>query len=313
MLRNQDVDVKSFNISSMQIQKTIASTNNSIVLLAKWQDTPLIIKKIFKANKRAAKQEYAVLNKLDSPYVVKLFGDLQKDSRFYYITMEYISGLNLYDFLRQATSPKFEDKYQIFNDIIYGVDYIHAKHIIHRDLKTQNILIDHAGHAKIIDFGFSLEVPSNTYQQNTICGTPLYMAPELFASMSESQIYDAHSVISNAIDIWALGLILLEIYTEKNPFYYVTKPSELKYAIKNANENDLIPSDCPTYFANLIFLCLKKDPKKRASAETIRYALEHPKVLLEQEPAEVTYTFRLFKPESKKIPTTKHTSGVVRP
>ena len=89
-----------------------------------------------------------------------------------------------------------------------GVQYLHSKKIVHRDLKLENIMINENLNVKIIDFGFSLFTLKNR-KLSLHCGTPSYMAPELVAK---------EDYLGQPVDIWALGILLFKMLTGAYPF-----------------------------------------------------------------------------------------------
>lgn len=96
--------------------------------------------------------------------------------------------------------------------ITLAIMVMHAKNILHRDIKTQNIFICSNGTLKLGDFGISRELESNDAKAGTSCGTPLFMPPEVCTGKP----YD------HKADVWAVGVILYELITLKNPFDAVT-------------------------------------------------------------------------------------------
>jgi len=113
-------------------------------------------------------------------------------------------------------------KKMLTHDIISGLMYLHSLPLIHRDLKPANILLTNEYRAKISDFG-TAKVITNSMQSsvNMLVGTPYYMAPEIIQQYK-------YSVAS---DLYALGIIIYEIFEQKQPFYYVPE--------FNANTKDL--------------------------------------------------------------------------
>merc|ERR1719437_192224 len=90
--------------------------------------------------------------------------------------------------------------------ILEGLSYLHGKKICYRDLKPENVLLDDEGYCVLIDLGFAKVVTSKTY---TLCGTPLYIAPEVILQRGHNK---------NA-DIWSLGVLIYELVVGKTPFY----------------------------------------------------------------------------------------------
>lgn len=122
--------------------------------------------------------EKKILDDIHMPFLVNLIGSF-KDSINLYFVMEYISGGELFSFLRR--SQKFSNNVAKFYaaEVVLAFEYLHAKDIIYRDLKPENLLLTVEGHLKITDFGFAKYVPDQTW---TLCGTPDYLAPEIIQS-----------------------------------------------------------------------------------------------------------------------------------
>lgn len=85
---------------------------------------------------------------------------------------------------------------------------MHAKNIVHRDLKLENILVDERGYLTIIDFGISKRLDNKELNTETVCGTPLNMAPELLEGYKYNK----------SVDLWSIGIIIYEMLIGKNPF-----------------------------------------------------------------------------------------------
>lgn len=118
-----------------------------------------------------------------------------------YLVMEYCSGGNLDDLIESKKNIAIDEALNISLEVCEVFEFIHNKNIIHRDIKPNNILIDYNGKIKVSDFGIA----------NTHGGTTLYLAPE---------VYSAEYISSKdpRIDIYALGITLLEMLTGQNPF-----------------------------------------------------------------------------------------------
>lgn len=126
-----------------------------------------------------------------------------------FIVMEYIKGTTLKDFLRERKSITPEEAVHIMIQICQGVDQAHHQGVIHRDLKSQNIMIDDELNVKIADFGIALSSnEAEMTQTNTIMGSVHYLAPELARG----------NVATPASDIYSLGILLYELLTGTVPF-----------------------------------------------------------------------------------------------
>ena len=102
------------------------------------------------------------------------------------------------------------DKQAMFyaGEIILALEYLHSRNIVHRDLKPENILLDGEGHIRLTDFGLARKLEGDDALLQSICGTDLYMAPEMLAGKAYGK----------AVDFWALGCVLYEMQTGDPPF-----------------------------------------------------------------------------------------------
>ena len=135
-----------------------------------------------------------------------------------FLTMEFLEGITLAEKLRQAGPMSWREAKAIATDLCVGLSTIHAAGIIHRDLKSRNIMLaDRNGsqRAVLMDFGLARElVPPSTAKESgltvpgAVLGTPEYMAPEQFEGKA----------VTPATDIYAMGVLLYELVTGKHPF-----------------------------------------------------------------------------------------------
>lgn len=151
----------------------------------------------------------------------------------------------------------------ILREILKGLQLIHSNFRVHRDIKSDNILISINGDIKIADFGFSAQLTLEEDKRLTIVGTPCWMAPELFSDTG----------YGCKVDIWSLGIIALELANGEPPRF-----NEETYKIM-AMISALPPPqlDRPEkwspYFSDFLTKCLDKDEKLRWSAQQL---LKHP-------------------------------------
>lgn len=185
----------------------------------------------------------------------------------YFITMEYVPGETLKDYIMKKGQLPEEEAADFGRQICRGLMEAHSAGVVHRDLKPQNIIIGRKGQAKIMDFGIarSVEAPGIT-QAGSIVGTPQYMSPEQAEGKEAGR----------GSDIYSLGVILYEMVTGRAPF---TGNSAVSIALKHKTE---IPDSPRTInpsisesFTSVILKCLEKAPEKRyASAGELLSALE---------------------------------------
>ncbi|KAM7067699.1 serine/threonine-protein kinase ULK2 isoform 3-T3 [Molossus nigricans] len=194
-----------------------------------------------------------------------------------FLVMEYCNGGDLADYL-QAKGTLSEDTIRVFlHQIAAAMRILHGKGIIHRDLKPQNILLSYANRKKssvggirikIADFGFARYLHSNMMAA-TLCGSPMYMAPEVIMS----QHYDAKA------DLWSIGTVIYQCLVGKPPFQ-ANSPQDLRmFYEKHRSLMPSIPRETSPYLANLLLGLLQKNQKDRMDFEAF---FNHP--FLEQVP-----------------------------
>lgn len=188
-----------------------------------------------------------------------------------YIMMEYCCGGSVKDVMRQlGRTMKPNQIAVILKDILNGLDYLHSKNRIHRDVKAANILLNAEGVAKLADFGVSekksteLETSNSadSTRKSSIIGTPLWLPPEV---LNQSPDYGF------AIDIWSLGITVIEMGDGQPPFSNLKQEAALS-EIKDLDQPSptfRAPDEWPTSFLNFLSLCLDKDPSKRKSASDL--------------------------------------------
>ncbi|KAL8664995.1 MAG: hypothetical protein Q9202_002551 [Teloschistes flavicans] len=157
--------------------------------------------------------ERKMLQKVKQAFLVTLWGTFQ-DSKNLYMVMDFVEGGELFSLLRK--SQRFPNPVAKFYaaEVTLALDYLHSMHIIYRDLKPENLLLDRHGHLKITDFGFAKEVPDITW---TLCGTPDYLAPEVVSSKGYNK----------SVDWWSLGILIFEMLCGFTPFWDAGSPIKI--------------------------------------------------------------------------------------
>lgn len=206
------------------------------------------------------------LTELHHEHVVALL-DCKETTNHVFLVMEYCNGGDLADYLN-AKGSLSEDTIRLFlNQLAGAMKALHAKGIVHRDLKPQNILLSHTGSKihpqpseiklKIADFGFARFLQDGVMAA-TLCGSPMYMAPEVIMSLQ----YDAKA------DLWSLGTIVFQCLTGKAPFQ-ARSPQELRSIYeKNINLTPNLPSSTSPELHDLLMGLLKRNAKDRMNFET---------------------------------------------
>ncbi|KAJ3613201.1 hypothetical protein NHX12_019452 [Muraenolepis orangiensis] len=217
----------------------------AIKIIDKTQLNPNSLQKLFR--------EVRIMKILNHPNIVKLFEVIETD-RTLYLIMEYASGGEVFDYLVAHGRMKEKEARAKFRQIVSAVQYCHQKHIVHRDLKAENLLLDADMNIKIADFGFSNEFTMGN-KLDTFCGSPPYAAPELF----QGKKYDGPEV-----DVWSLGVILYTLVSGSLPFDGQNL-KELRERVLRGKYR--IPFYMSTDCENLLKRFLVLNPSKRGTLE----------------------------------------------
>lgn len=205
-------------------------------------------------------REARILAGIDHPNIIKVL-DFGKHKDSLYISFSYFKSQNLRQIIKDNKTDG-EQKLYILKQLIGGLAAVHTAGIIHRDLKPENILIGPDLDVKIADFGLALAPNENVVtQKSSIVGTPGYMSPEQVRGEK----------LTAATDLFALGIIILELYDKKNPFIAEDLNSTLNKILNFQFEQitDLV-SDTPEIIQLIIGKTLKNQQIKRAeSAEEL--------------------------------------------
>lgn len=179
------------------------------------------------------------------------------------IVMELILGGSLTDCL--IPNVDFPEPYIAFvcRNMLEALHFIHSNYRMHRDIKSDNVLVDFDGNVKIADFGFAINLTSDQKNRNSVVGTPYWMAPELIRGSN----YDV------SVDIWSLGITALEMADGEPPFLH--EPPLRALLLITISEPPTLkqPSRWSQQFADFLALCLEPKPELRMSAESL---LRHP-------------------------------------
>ncbi|XP_054168643.1 calcium-independent protein kinase C-like [Oppia nitens] len=189
------------------------------------------------------------------PFICKLFCTFQTQS-YLCFAMEWCCGGDLMFHVQK--SGKFDENKARFyaSEILCAVEFMHSKGIIYRDLKLDNIMIDHKGHIRLVDFGMC---QGKIYREDLLpcnfCGTPEYMAPEIIKGVKYNQ----------SVDFWSFGVLLYEMVVGTSPFHG-TDEDELLWNV--CNEEIFYPLYLSQNIKKILVLLLNKIPEKRLGMPT---------------------------------------------
>ncbi|OCT61460.1 hypothetical protein XELAEV_18047485mg [Xenopus laevis] len=167
--------------------------------------------------------------------------------------MDYCPGGDLASYMNHRSFPK-ETAVFYSGCIVLGLQFLHERHIIHRDIKPQNILLNWDGYARITDFGISKKTAGYDGKAYTACGSLSYMAPEIFSSNNHGK----------SVDWWALGVLLYKMLLNKlpfNAFFVETLFKRIKENEPNYPKN--LDEDATSIIQNL----LRKNPQERLGSK----------------------------------------------
>ncbi|XP_049496630.1 serine/threonine-protein kinase Nek4 isoform X6 [Panthera uncia] len=209
--------------------------------------------------RRAAEQEAQLLSQLKHPNIVTYKESWEGGDGLLYIVMGFCEGGDLYRKLKEQKGRLLPESQVVewFVQIAMALQYLHEKHILHRDLKTQNVFLTRTNIIKVGDLGIARVLENHCDMASTLIGTPYYMSPELFSNKP----YNYKS------DVWALGCCVYEMATLKHAF----NAKDMNSLVYRIIEGKLppMPKDYSPELAELIRTMLSKRPEERPSVRSI--------------------------------------------
>lgn len=254
--------------------KRLGAGGFGIVYRGTWQGKDVAIKKLkmvqlSPALKKDFVNEVVAMARLKHARVIQLHG-VCDDPGHYAMIMDFMPNGDLYGLLsNKSRELKWEMRWQLALDVAEGLAYLHRMQVLHRDMKSQNILLDKEMRAKITDFGLAkIRQKTKSIYTNTMKGSLPWMAPELFKRKIK---------VTKKADIYAYGMVMWEIASRRTPFAEDLQgrdPGILAIWV-GQSERPEIPKDCPTKFAEAIKRCWRQDPDKRPPAHAVLKRLQH--------------------------------------
>ena len=189
---------------------------------------------------------------LEHPNIVNIY-DVGSEKGLHYIVMEYVEGITLKTYIEKKDQLSFKEAISISIQVARGIEAAHNKHLIHRDIKPQNIMISTEGKVKVTDFGIARAASSNTISAD-VMGSVHYASPE----QARNGYVDGRS------DIYSLGIVMYEMVTGRVPF---DGDTTVAVALQHLQEEMTPPStyapSLPISMEKIILKCTQKNPDRR--------------------------------------------------
>lgn len=190
--------------------------------------------------------------RLEHPNIVNIY-DVGSEYGMYYIVMEHVEGITLKSYIEKKGRLSYKEAVSIAIQVGRGIEAAHNKHIVHRDIKPQNIIISTEGKVKVTDFGIARAANNNTIHAD-VMGSVHYTSPE----QARNGFVDGKS------DIYSLGIVMYEMVTGRVPF---DGDSTVAIAIQHLQDEMTPPSayapDLPISMEKIILKCTQKNPDRR--------------------------------------------------
>lgn len=176
-----------------------------------------------------------------------------------YMVLEYIQGGSLWELLNQRRLS-LDETFLYLSQIVAALHYLHSLKIIHRDIKSENILLLSSNQLKICDFGFCAPF-GDDQKRISQCGTQEYMCPEILNKQQQN----------DKVDVWCVGILLYEMIHNQSPF----KGKSLREQ-QNIQELEIyqVNPKTPALFKKIIKSCLKWNPLQRPTMRQLKVLLE---------------------------------------
>ena len=304
LLSNQNIN--KINENYIKLTKSIAKGGQGKIKYGVYKNLEVIIKIISKENIIHIIQEVSNMIKYKSFYIPKFLGFFESE-KYFGLVMEFIEGLNLTKIIYLEKQGKITlsliQKLNYLIQLSSVIDYLNSNNLVHRDLKTDNILVDKLGQLKLIDFGISLQgkkiwinIESPYYSL-----TPNYMAPEIVYQNEDNEEYqkslelirkknelknnnEKWILITDKYDVWTFGIIMCQLFTRCKPWCRSEKENISEIEVKTRliakapyPINTLYPIKESKFYENeiknIIKSCLNYNPEERPSMKYIKQDL----------------------------------------
>lgn len=270
-LNSVSSDQDGIDMSEVKLLDKVGRGSFGDIYKAEWRGTEVAVKKIpFNSLNEDLVQEMLnearIMESIRHPNVLSLMGCSPRPPEVC-IIMEYMPRGSLFNILQDSRIPlSWQLIQRMALDAARGMNFLHQHNpiIMHRDLKSHNLLVDEAWRIKVADFGLSRMIEEHVSATMTVCGTPCWTAPEVL----RNQRY------STKADVYSFGICLWEFYTRSSPYAGMT-PFQVMYGVASSGMRPPInDDDCPEPWRELMVSCWSESPDDRPTFDQIAKTLQ---------------------------------------